>query len=373
MIDHSLNQYHPIEVTLPGATLLETIESLGIPQVEVARRTGFTPKHINSIISGKASITPETALRLERVLGVSSHFWLNLEQNYQASVERQREREMIEQRIVTYTKWVAQFPIAAMIRLEWLPKTSDQIDRVRSLLDFFGIASEEQWSWDRVLGTNTAFRQSQALKADKGSVAAWAWKGYSEAQRLVCSQFSATKFKAALNEARNLSRNPLSESWPVLRALCADAGVALLTVPSLPGLHMYGAARWVNPQRAMIQLSFRGKTNDQFWFSFYHEAGHILLHGKTETFIDSVGAQEHTKEENEANAFASDALIPRDQWKSFLASNASFTGKSINSFSVKLGIAPGIVVGRLQKEKLLRYDQFNGLKQHVDLFDLTTH
>ncbi len=373
MIDYSTNQYHPVEVTLPGVTLLETIESLGIPQVEVARRTGFTPKHINSIISGKASITPETALRLERVLGVPSHFWLNLEQNYQASVERQREREMIESRFVSYTKWVSQFPVAAMIRLGWVPKTTDRIDRIRSLLDFFGIASDEQWSWERCLGSSTAFRQSQTLKADKGSVAAWAWKGYTEAQRLACGQFSASGFKTVLSETRKLSRSLSATTWTTLQNSCADAGVALVSIPSLPGLRTYGAARWVNPQRAMIQLSFRGKTDDQFWFSFYHEAGHVLLHGKTEAFIDSEGSQDHSEEEIQANEFAMNTLIPQDQWDRFLRSSSPITNKSIVSFAGKLGIAPGIVVGRLQKEKTVRYDQYNRLKQHIDPADLTAN
>jgi addiction module HigA family antidote len=372
MIDHSTNEYHPTEVSAPGETLLETIEALGMPQSEVARRTGFTPKHINSIISGKAGITAETALRLERVLSVPSHFWLNLEQNYRASLERQRERELIQRRLTSYEKWMSLFPLASMIRLGWLPKTTDRADRVRSLLGFFCIATEEQWSWDRCLGSTTSFRQSQKLKIDMGSVAVWMWKGFTEAQRIPCKPFSASQFKKALIEARKLSRSESSSTWTILQGMCADAGVALVSVPGLPKTRTYGAARWVSPQKAMIQLSLRGKTDDQFWFSFFHEAGHILLHGKTESFIDSEDSGDHSNEEIQANAYAMDILIPRDQWIDFVQSHRMISPRSIIDFANRLGIAPGIVVGRLQKEAVIQYNQCNSLKRRIDMDSLTT-
>lgn len=55
-------------------------------QAVLAERTGRSKKTINEIIQGKAAITPDTALQLEKVLGVPASFWNNLERNYQKSV-----------------------------------------------------------------------------------------------------------------------------------------------------------------------------------------------------------------------------------------------------------------------------------------------
>ena len=118
----------------------------------------------------------------------------------------------------------------------------------------------------------------------------------------------------------------------------------------------------------MLQLSLRGKTDDFLWFTFFHESAHILKHGKRDVFIeapDGTMDQETQRKEQEANTFASDFLIPKPAFDQ-LRREKLYTNHVVQSFAAQLGIAPGIVVGRLQHEKLLARTHLNGLKRHFD-------
>jgi HTH-type transcriptional regulator / antitoxin HigA len=151
---------------------------------------------------------------------------------------------------------------------------------------------------------------------------------------------------------------------PALRALCASAGVAVVLVPGLPKTGLSGATRWLNPDKALIQLSLRYKSNDHLWFTFFHEAGHILLHGKKELFLEGRNGMDE-KKEHEANVFARDRLIPPREFTDFVR-QADFSQEAITRLAESIGIAPGIVVGRLQHEDWLPHSHCNALKIFYD-------
>jgi HTH-type transcriptional regulator / antitoxin HigA len=136
---------------------------------------------------------------------------------------------------------------------------------------------------------------------------------------------------------------------PKLEDLCASAGVAVVFVPELPKIGIWGATRWLG-DKAVIQLSLRYKSNDHLWFTFFHEAGHILKHGRKEIFIEGKGL--NGEKEEEANAYARDKLIPPAQMRRLIKSGRP-TLATVERFADEIGIAPGIVVGRLQHEKVL--------------------
>ena len=69
--------------------------------------------------------------------------------------------------------------------------------------------------------------------------------------------------------------------------LCAHAGVAVVFVQELPNTGISGSTQWLTPTKALVQLSLRYKTDDQLWFTFFHEAGHILAHGKRQVFLET--------------------------------------------------------------------------------------
>jgi hypothetical protein len=140
---------------------------------------------------------------------------------------------------------------------------------------------------------------------------------------------------------------------------CAQAGVAVVFVPELPKTGVSGCTRWIGG-KAVIQLSLRYKSNDQLWFTFFHEAGHILKHGRKEVFLEGNGMDDD--KEKEANTFARNHLIPPADYRRFLSSWNRRSLAPIDLFAREIGIAPGIVVGRLQFDKLLLPSHGNGLK-----------
>lgn len=344
----------------PGESLAETLEELGMSQKELAERAGRPLKTINEIVQGKAAITADTALQLERVTGVPASFWNNAQRNYEAFLARQAESAALQEGI----EWLKSFPIQPLWKLGWVPKLSDPIDQLRALLGFFGVAGVEEWQrlWQQ---PDVAFRKSNAFAAHPMAVAAWLREGERQAQRVATQPFDKERFVAALLEIRQLTTEEPQTFEPAMKTLCAESGVAVVLVPEVTGTRAYGATRWLTPEKAILQLSLRGKAEDFLWFTFFHEAAHILKHGKKDVFIEAPEGTADAatqKKEEEANAFAADFLIPREAYRELLTLKP-FTTEKIRRFSERLGIAPGVVVGRLQHDKLIPFKQLNGLKR----------
>jgi len=361
MVSTIENRYVPDYVSPPGETLLETIEALDMSQVELAERTGRPTKTISEIIRGRAAITPETALQLEKVLGVPASFWTNRERHYRESLARQEEESCLRKQ----TEWLEKFPIKAMCDKGWIIRFKDNVLQLQEVLRFFAVASPEAWD-DVWCGpqSQVAFRQSKAFRSDPGAVAAWLRKGEIDAQTIKCQPYDQTAFKEVLGRARDLTVDPPEVFQPQLVQRCASVGVAVAFVPELPKARVCGATRWLSSNKALIQLSLRYKTNDHLWFTFFHEAGHIVLHGKRDMFIESKEGK-GTKE-TEADLFSADFLIQRSKYDEFVRLG-TFSETAIRCFAAEIGIAPGIVVGRLQYDKKLPHaSHLNGLKRHYE-------
>lgn len=355
--------YEPDYAIPPGETLVEALESLGMTQAELATRTGRPLKTINEIAKGKSSITPETALQFEKVLGVPASFWNSLETKYQQALANKRDR----QTLTGFVRWLDELPIKDLVSRGWLHPTSDKTDLVSQALAFFGVSDPNVWRqlW---LSPKAAFHRSQAFKASPGAIAAWLRIGELEAQKINCESFDRNRFKQELETLRGLTNAPLPRIKKELVERCRKVGVAVVFIAELHGTHVSGAAQWLNPDKALIQLSCRYKSDDQFWHAFFHEAGHILLHGKREVFIDDSANSGTEEQERQAHDFASALLVPPAKLRHFLE---YWRGDetSVQRFADELGIAPGIVVGHLQHRKVLEFHQLNSLKRYQ--FDLT--
>jgi HTH-type transcriptional regulator/antitoxin HigA len=336
----------------PGETLQEMLDHFGLSQADLAERTGRPKKTVNEIVQGKAAITPETALQLEKVLGVEAAHWLGLEQTYRAALARQAERAALEQEVA----WLKEIPLNEMIKREWVPKLADKVDQLEAVLRYFGVASAKAWTqvWTGVQ-QSIAYRKSTKFDSDFAAVATWLRQGELMAAEVKTRTYNPAAFRAALIQVRRLTtRWPFEEE---LKALCADAGVVVQFVPEIKGLHVSGATRWLAPDRALIQLTLRGRWQDIVWFSFFHEAAHILLHGKRTVFVEPKDrkTQPLEQDELEADQFATDLLIPPDDYRRFVQ-QARFTATAVTRFAQEIDIAPAIVVGRLQHDNLIGWN-----------------
>lgn len=351
-------RYEPDHATPPGASLRSTLTAMGMTQADLAARAGLSLKHVNQIVQGVAPVTHETSLLLEKVTGVSARVWNALEANYRDRLARVQNKKSL----ASETKWLNELPVKELTRRGLLSKGSDQDSLLQEVCRFFGVANRESWEkvWREPLA---AFRKSRSFESDTGAVACWLRIGELEAKSIPCKPFDVRHFREALRDIRGLTTSEPEQFIPSLTKLCAESGVAVVFVPEIKGTRCWGAARWLTPTKALIQLSLRYKSDDHLWFSLFHEAAHLLLHGKKETFITTDRFSDAA--EREADSFAATFLIPR-QYESKLK---ELSLGEVRDFADELGIAPGIVVGRLQKEGVLDWNEGNTLKRRFEFVD----
>jgi addiction module HigA family antidote len=332
-------------------------------QRELAERTGRPVKTINEIITGKAAITSETALQLERVLGTPASFWLNRERAYREHLARIKDA----QRLAADVNVLGLVPVRDMIALGWIRAEKSKPSQVRAVLQFFGVATGKELG-EVCLNPVADFRMSPSFKSAPGAIAAWLRKGELEAQKVYCEPYDQKSFEQQLGDIRTLTREP-DRTMDVVK-LAAKAGVAVVFLPRVGKVTASGAARWLSKDKSLIQLSLRYKSDDQVWFSFFHEAAHVLLHPKREVFVDMPRTDSddysREKEEREADGFASDFLIPPTELEGFYNECDYRRETAVRRFAERIGVSEGIVVGRMQHDKKVPWSHLNRLKGKFD-------
>jgi HTH-type transcriptional regulator / antitoxin HigA len=373
MIRTQTADYRPDYTVLPGDTLAETMKKLGMSQSDLAARAGLARKTINGIIAGRESITAETALRFEAVFNVPARFWLSLQRNYDEAEARLRERERME-RCVPWLKDTG-IPVAELRKRGVLSAEKDKPALVREVFAWFGVQGPDAFNavLDDALSAY-AFRASKHGRSSIGAIAAWLRIGELAARAMPCRPFDTPSFRKGLDAIRSNADRDIAGFLPDLVQLLANCGVALVIVPGLKGAPVYGATRWLRPDKAFVQMSLRGKDDGHFWFTLFHELGHIHLHGRKERFLElDNGAR--SEKETEADAFACERLIPRREYDAFLHGCGVTDDRApvrcrkadIVAFAQAIHVSPGVVVGRLQREQRIPYSHCNDLKVRVTL------
>ncbi len=358
-----LNTFEPDRVSPAGDTIKDIIRSRGWKQTDFSKRTGWSEKHVSLLFNGKAPITEGTAAVLEQVLGgPSAKFWLTREAHYRAELLRLKQ----DKKYRKWVRWLRQIPIRELMNNGYIEKSRQTAGNkpriVREALKFYGVASPKQWKscfeeTERMLSLTKKRRQ------DMGAVSALLRTGEIEAEEQgTPAKYGKVKFRKAIARIRNLTVEKPQEIEHGIEKLCFDAGVHLAITPAFRKAHVSSIARWLRPNRPLIQLPLYGKTNDQFWLTFFHEAGHILLHqSRRMAFWDDKIMPDENRLEKEASQFAINTLIPK-QYSEQLK-QASKSAHAIRKFAKELNIHPGVVVGCLQHQKHLpRNTPLNKLK-----------
>lgn len=351
--------WEPEWAVAPGEILLEALQDRDMTQSELAQRVGRPLKTVNEIVKGKAAITPDTAIQLERALGISARFWTNLERQYRDTLARQQAQAELE----VQAGWGDRFPITDLVRHRLIQRGPTKAATLANLLSWLGVSSPA--AFDRLTAA-TSYRASPAFAASPEAVAAWLRWGEVQSALFDPGAFDARRFREVLAEIRPLTRKePFAQVFQRVQKMCADAGVIVVLTPELSGTHLSGAARWLGA-KALIQLSLRHKSDDQFWFTFYHESGHILSGGRRRDFVDGADVDDAQREADEpaADQFARDALLPPDDYGRFLGVG-DFSRNAVRSFAESQFVSPGIVVGRLEREKLVEPGQLRSLKKSL--------
>ena len=332
-------------ISPPGDTLAETMELKGISQPILAMRMDRPLKTINEIIKAKTAITPETAIQLELVLGIEAKFWLEREKIYRLELAEIEHAEAL----LSTKEFISNFPLVAMKKLQWINFEDSVTSMANSLYAFFGITGEEAYfNYYHKNVYEAAYRMSTQNKKNPFAVAAWLKQGEHLADQMKVPTYDVSKFKDALLEIKNVMAKQPTDFFSQLQSLCESAGVKVVHTPCLPSTQLHGSTRWLN-DNPLIQLSNLYNRNDIFWFTFFHEAGHIIKHGKREVFVEGLkySAEEQIKED-EANEFAVKYTFTKSQEKEVLE-NIPLSKISIYEFAEKFNTHPAMIIGRLAR------------------------
>ena len=355
-------KYNPDYAVPPGWVLEERIEVLDLSQAEFAGLCGFSPETVSEIIAGKAPIEPEAATVLERETGLDRSIWLNLEASYRDKLAELGENAEL-------AEWAKKFPVKELVKRGDISEFSLQADSVARMLSFFDVWSVGAFQ-DKHGEASVAYRHSPSFRSSGPALATWLRLGEIEAEQTECPEYDREAFLGSLQDIRTLTETADNGIFEHAKVLCLQSGVVLLFVKPFPKVALSGVSRWLSSQRPVIQLSARHKTDDHLWFSLFHEAAHILLHDDSQVFIDGIRGEVATvkSEENQleaqADTWAQDFLVPRADWDKFAGAFLGSAGE-VRYFAGQQGIAPGIVVGRLQREGILPWDRLNTLKRKL--------
>lgn len=333
-------------ISPPGDTLAETLDALKMTQADLALRMNRPVKTINEIIKAKAAITPETAIQLERVLKIPASFWLNREANF-----RRELAEIVEaERLFQHKDWLNNFPLATMKKLNWINFENSVLSKMEAILSFLSISGIE--GFEQIYEPKLKFADFRADKhgaSNKFAIAAWLRKGELQAAEIKTAEYSAAAFKENLKKAKSLAATQPDNFFPHLQSLCHLAGVKVVHTPCLPGATLHGSTRWIK-DTPVIQLSNRYKRNDIFWFTFFHEAGHILKHGKKATFIEGIHYnKEALRKEAEADETAIEYTLTRDQEAEIRDQLPLSAPAEINLLANKYNTHPACIMGRFAR------------------------
>ncbi|MDI4666579.1 HigA family addiction module antidote protein [Xanthobacter autotrophicus] len=352
----AMTPWAPDWATHPGEHLAEFIETRGMSQAEFARLAGMTPKLVSTIINGENRVSADSALRLERVTGMKDYIWTRLQSAWDLHQAREKERA----KAAEWANWCREFPIKELVARGAIADAGrDAARQLSGLLAFLGIGSPAAFP-ALVNGLAVQHRQSRAFTTSDAHVVAWLLLGERKARAMDVAPYSEEAFRAAVQEIRTLTVKQPSEFEPRMTRLCRDAGVALIFEKPIRKTCLFGSARWLDEHHAVIQMSLRMKSNDHFWWTFFHEAAHIILH-RGQTFVDERGGDGDGAEE-QANAWAEETLVGSLRFNTFKASRPR-SAAEVTRFADEVGIHPGIVVGMLQHARIVPHTDLNGLKE----------
>jgi HTH-type transcriptional regulator/antitoxin HigA len=357
------------EHTMPGQLISELLNDRGWTQRTLAVVLEKDETTINKIVSGKGSVTTETALALEDVFGVAAERFLELQRKYDLAVARISSRP--DKGRATRAALFGDLPISAMIKRGWI--AADDIHDLKAveagLVKFFGVATANE-----IEILPHAARKTKVNMEPTPAQMAWLYRVKSIAEELLVADYSRAKLEQSLPRLRALMTAP-EEARHVPRVL-AECGIRFVIVESMPSAKIDGVCFWLDNQSPVIGLSLRHDRIDNFWFVLRHELEHVRLsHGQTAMILDTElegdragSGVEIPEEERLANQAAQDFCVPLAKMNSFIERKAPFFAeRDLLAFARILSVHPGIVAGQLQ-HMTGRYDRF---RQH--LANIRTH
>jgi len=332
----------------PGATIKEQLSERGMTQKEFAVRMDLSEKHISKLINGDVHLTPDVALRLELVLGVPASFWNNLEAIYREKVNA----AIAENKLEEDERIAKQFPYAEMEKYGWVASATTAKEKAINLRRFFEVVELPLIADKRI--TKIAYRRLVITEKKDLAVMAWVQQARLVSRKIDTKPINISKVINYIPRIREMTLLDPDAFCEELEMLLSDCGIAIVFLPHLTGSGLQGAS-FVEGKKIVVGVTVRGKDADRFWFSLFHEIGHIVM--------GHIGQEDGTsiEDEKDADEWAANALIPKLEYMAFLK-KGNYSKQSVIDFSQLIGIDKGIVVGRLQNDAVIKHNMLNDLK-----------
>lgn len=359
----SINEYYPEEVLHPSETLKEKLREMGMSNKEFALRTGKPEKTIVAVLKGESSITPEMAIMFENITRIPASFWINKQARYNEYKARIKRSEDIE----SAKEWVSSFPYAEMAKYGWVEPTRNIEEKCINLFEYFGISTHIAWN-KLYIESELKIAAYASLKhtQEPHSISAWLRKGELQAREISAPEYNPIEFKKSLKPIKELMANHPVNYFRELQDICFKSGVKVFYTPRLPKTPINGSTRWIN-NAPVIQLTARYKQNDRFWFTFFHEAGHIILHGKKYISLEGINFSEADPgKEEEAHRFAESWTLSKEQENEILV-NMPRGPEDIIFYAKKFNTHPAMIIGRFQHLEIIPYSFGREFIEPVDL------
>ncbi|MAZ15253.1 MAG: hypothetical protein CL535_02775 [Ahrensia sp.] len=347
----------PNWVSPPGDTIVSILEERELTVEQFAREIGHSAALAQKILDGSQAIDVDLAHRLSKAIGASENFWMAREHDYRASLAKPE-----DVRVSSLDDLISRLPVSDMQKFGWVEHTQSKSDRIEECLNFFGVSSLAQWQgrYENAF-QHAAYRRSTAYASCEVSTTAWLRQGEIETQNDEVSNWSPRKLESQLSHFRKLTwyKNP-ALFLPKLKQSLGEAGVKFAIVRAPKGCSASGAVRILADGTPHIQVSFRYLSDDQFWFSLFHEIAHLLLHYDKMPILENTELTEEECE-REANEYAAHVIVPISYREELLSLGGSRF--PIIEFAKKVGVAPGLIVGQLQHEGIIGFHQMQRLKR----------
>lgn len=346
-------------VSHPGLIVKDAIDALDLSQSEFAYRSGLSIKNVSTLINGESNITFDVAIKLSAFFGNSIEGWINLQTNYDLYLNREEK----------YKKYKEDWLIAKTFDKEFFLKflglnidkcnKEETIDNLRRTLNVAYLSNLKH-------ADMYAFCKTSVIKdIDEKSIIlrnAWITLAEKEAKKITCPSFNKERIIKNIPYLRSLTLKGSKAISKDLKQFLLTCGIKLVILPFLKGSNISGVTKWIaNENCVMVAINDYGKDADKIWFSIYHEIGHTIKNHKRHLTISFNKNNILDKDEIEANEFAKKAFIDEEEYQTFI-NNKDFSPISIKQFASKQNVADFMVVGRLQKDGIVFWNQLKELK-----------
>jgi hypothetical protein len=360
----SLQGFAPDWISPPGDTIKDALACRSLSSDRLAQALGLTTASTGRLLSGELPIDTPLAKGLADLVGGTSCFWLKREGLYRDRLNSASPPPDA----CDFASFKSALPLKDMRNFGWLREFADKPED-QAIKAFFEDTPGAWMQSGPALAEQVRFRTSFAHKTNPAAVAAWLRQGVRAAKRVACAPWNPEGLRAALPAIRALVRiKKPANFFPELVKIGQACGVAIVFVRTPTGCRASGATHFESTSKAILQLSFRYRSDDHFWFTVFHEIGHLLLHPTSPLFVEGQD-YEITEEESEANRFAADILVPAEFEDDLKIAPRDF--RAYVRLAKRIGVSTGVLVGQMQNRGLLKHEQMNFLKERYDWADVT--